>query len=805
MTEWTVNNKLNAWYQKRYHIKLPKQYETKSRLYFSLGGFSPSSLFALAEPGVWYDPSDVANLAWRRNLLLWSEQFDNTSWAKTAATINVNAIAAPNGTMTADKIVDTAVTGAHTIAPSALAYAAGTQYTLSAYFKAAERTWAYLVLSSTPFGTTTRAWFDLSAVTTGIVQNCTPVITDVGDGWRRCSITATTTVGGSISAPATLGVSPSDGGSSYLGVLGSGLYAWGAQLELGSAPSTYQPITDLNTEVLALFPNATMYQDRSGSIAVTTPGQFVGVRLDKSRGLTLGPELAATLPTPTINDASGSVGTWDAGTRTFGNTGANFANRPRFSFDLGLVAGKTYLITGQVSGAIAQLNTVTPGVTGAIAVYNVATGVISGRARATDSNLHFIFSLNAGSTVTIDSLSVKEIAGVIANAPTDAARMTYGIEPKTGTRNILTFTEQYDNAIWSKINLLAFGSGSTANAIAAPDATITADLLTPTTSTLGSGASQSYNNTVSQAHTLSFSVKANGTDFVQLLWHNTLSTDYANFNITTGAVTAGTYTAATITDQGNGWFRCTITSTLAVANNVVSLYIIPTATSSRGAAYTGDGIKGVYVWGGQLERSATATDYQRVTTAFDVTEAGVASCHYCQYDGTDDSMSTAAIDFTSTDAVSVFAGIRKSSDAALGTVLEFGTDSTNNNGSFALRSPNTTASAAYSYVSRGTAVSLTTSPTSFAAPRYNLLTGLSDISADQSVLRVNGVQVSSNTADQGAGTYANQALFIGRRNNTGLPFSGRDFGMLVVGKAVSAGDLASTETWLAAKTPGVTL
>ena len=39
MTEWTVNNKLNDWYEKQYHIKLPKKFETKSRLYFSLTDF----------------------------------------------------------------------------------------------------------------------------------------------------------------------------------------------------------------------------------------------------------------------------------------------------------------------------------------------------------------------------------------------------------------------------------------------------------------------------------------------------------------------------------------------------------------------------------------------------------------------------------------------------------------------------------------------------------------------------------------------------------------------------------------------
>ena len=60
MTEWTVNNKLNAWYQKQYHIKLPKQYETKSLLYFST--YSPISLFETGEQGAWFDPSDLSTM-----------------------------------------------------------------------------------------------------------------------------------------------------------------------------------------------------------------------------------------------------------------------------------------------------------------------------------------------------------------------------------------------------------------------------------------------------------------------------------------------------------------------------------------------------------------------------------------------------------------------------------------------------------------------------------------------------------------------------------------------------------------------
>ena len=48
--------------------------------------YSPASLFAANEPGVWYDPSDIV-LGWRYNLLTRTEQFDDAGWVKHNATI----------------------------------------------------------------------------------------------------------------------------------------------------------------------------------------------------------------------------------------------------------------------------------------------------------------------------------------------------------------------------------------------------------------------------------------------------------------------------------------------------------------------------------------------------------------------------------------------------------------------------------------------------------------------------------------------------------------------------------------------
>jgi hypothetical protein len=51
--------------------------------------FKITDLFKSGEQGAWYDPSDI-NLAWRKNLLSYSEQFDNAYWTKNLVTISAN-------------------------------------------------------------------------------------------------------------------------------------------------------------------------------------------------------------------------------------------------------------------------------------------------------------------------------------------------------------------------------------------------------------------------------------------------------------------------------------------------------------------------------------------------------------------------------------------------------------------------------------------------------------------------------------------------------------------------------------------
>lgn len=173
---------------------------------------------------------------------------------------------------------------------------------------------------------------------------------------------------------------------------------------------------------------------------------------------------------------------------------------------------------------------------------------------------------------------------------------------------------------------------------------------------------------------------------------------------------------------------------------------------------------------------------------------------FLKFDGVDDSLSTNSISFTATDKMSVFAGVRKLSDAAIGIIAELSANSgSGNNGAFGLRAPYNSATADYGFLSNGTAA-VGAVATSFIAPITNVVTGLGNISGPSATLRVNASQVANVTSSQGTGNYGNYPLYIGRRNNASLPFNGQLYSMIIVGKAVTAGELSSTETYVNQKT-----
>lgn len=186
----------------------------------------------------------------RTNLCLQSEDL-GTTWANTRSTDSVNATVAPDGTTTADKLIeDATATSTHNISQNWTPAAA--VHTASFFVKAGERTWCRLTISdaTTTFG----CYFDVANGVVGTASNATgAAIESWGDGWYRCSFTTNAAMANTAGVIA-LRLATADNGESYSGDGASGMYFWGSQVEAAAFASSYIPTTTIavarNADVL---------------------------------------------------------------------------------------------------------------------------------------------------------------------------------------------------------------------------------------------------------------------------------------------------------------------------------------------------------------------------------------------------------------------------------------------------------------------------------------------------------------------------------------------------------------------------
>jgi hypothetical protein len=166
------------------------------------------------------------------NLLTFPQDFDNAVWAKIRSTVTANIEIAPDGTLSADKLIADTQSGAHYVRPNG-SFTSQT-VTLTAYIKAGEYTFAYMIIGDTA---TKIAYFDLdngTALSTDGTSSC--VKTD--DGWCKCILTGIATATTNLMQ---IGIAESDNDLSFAGDGQSGIFIWGAQLELGSTATEYFP------------------------------------------------------------------------------------------------------------------------------------------------------------------------------------------------------------------------------------------------------------------------------------------------------------------------------------------------------------------------------------------------------------------------------------------------------------------------------------------------------------------------------------------------------------------------------------
>ena len=184
--------------------------------------------------------------------------------------------------------------------------------------------------------------------------------------------------------------------------------------------------------------------------------------------------------------------------------------------------------------------------------------------------------------------------------------------------NLAQQSETFDNAFWAK-----YSCTITANTTetTAPNGTNFADILVSANATATStiGGNIPYIN--GGQYTVSIFAKYKNTAFIQMLAPSFVTTDFVNFNIQTGAIVGGSYSqTATITSVGNGWYRCSFTyvSNYTGTTEIAPILLIDSASATRGQAFTGDGVKGAYIYGAQANIGSTAKPYFPTTDRLNV-------------------------------------------------------------------------------------------------------------------------------------------------------------------------------------------
>jgi hypothetical protein len=758
--------------------------------------FSPASLFANGEVGAWYDPSDFIP-DWRYNLLTKTEQFDDADWGKAGVSVIANASTAPNGTMTADRLVTNSGTSALWYLQQIPSGAVGA-LAFSIFAKADSA--AHIGFSLDNSGVLAAVNLASGAIT---LNGLGITVVSLDAGWYKISLSAS---GNRV----RIFCSTTEIISIFQTVTGdgtSGIYIWGASLTTAeNASKPYQKITDGVQDYYTYQAQPVLFTDSAGTTPVTAVEQPVGLMLDKSKGLVLGPELVTngTFDTNINGWAAGispglSTFSWDAGRLkgTYFSGGASFAQAET------TVVGKWYAVTGTITAGSGSAGVYIQNSQSSFGPYLLTLSAAAGEtktvsgyflATATTTWVHCYAGNTAGNITFFDNISVKELPGNHATQSTSASR------PVLSARvNLLEQTQSFDNAYWTKRSATV-----TPNAAIAPDGTNTAGALVEAAATDAHRVSRSIGTVASSTLTTSIRFKAGvgsrnldialaaGANFFSSVISSTTGAKLFD-NDNPGTLLTGKQISVSGPDE-YGYYTANLTGTLTGSATVQAIYGLTSGTAN---SYAGDGTSGIYIWGADLRASNDGVGlpaYQRVNTSTDYDTTGFPM--YLRFDGVDDFMVTNSINFTSTDKMTAWAGVRSIGVTANQMIWETSSNSFSTNGSSQL---STDTSGRYVVSSRGTAFSFTQSGTN-ASPNTVVATNVSDIFGDLLLLRINGTQAASSTADQGTGNYGNYPMFIGRRGGTSLPAAVRLHQLILRGAQSTAEQITATETYVNSKT-----
>ena len=165
---------------------------------------------------------------------------------------------------------------------------------------------------------------------------------------------------------------------------------------------------------------------------------------------------------------------------------------------------------------------------------------------------------------------------------------------KTNKYNLCGPTEDFSSSAWGKVGT---GAQIDSNVAIAPDGNMTADRWTN-----GTRLQQSVGNNVIISETYNWSVygKADSGNLLRLHITANVPTGNAVFDLSTGVVvsTGGNVISASISNEGSGWYRCSIAYTPVGGEVALNSF-------NLGAS--------IFIWGAQLTRGATLQPYQPIS------------------------------------------------------------------------------------------------------------------------------------------------------------------------------------------------
>ena len=181
--------------------------------------------------------------------------------------------------------------------------------------------------------------------------------------------------------------------------------------------------------------------------------------------------------------------------------------------------------------------------------------------------------------------------------------------------NLLSYSEQFNDAYWTKSN-----SSITANNTTAPDGTMTADKLVENSANDIHFINASSITFIAGTYSISIFAKASERSVLQIFLNGSANVDaYANFNLSSGVVSAFNDCTATIQSVGDGWYRCNLTAIVATSTVPSSYFCVQNSTTAtRASSYLGNGTSGIYIWGAQLVEGSTALPYQKTETRLNI-------------------------------------------------------------------------------------------------------------------------------------------------------------------------------------------